>query len=58
MISPVYGEGYAITCSQIFMIRLKRYLLVTKTERGYLANTAYIRAIGFSYSFASPISDF
>ena len=47
MVSTVPEEGDAINCSQIFTIRLKEIPPGNSTNRGYIAITVYIRAIGF-----------
>ena len=48
MVSPVREDGDAITCSQIFTLRLREIHTGNSTERGFMSITIYIRGIGFS----------
>ena len=48
MIYPLHEEWDAITCSQLFTLRLEEIPPGNSTERGYITITIYIRAIGFS----------
>ena len=51
MVYSVLEEGDAITCCQIFHIRLKEIPPGNSTERSYSAITVYIIAIGFPDPF-------
>ena len=45
MVSPVRDEGDSITCRYLLTIILKKYLLVTDTEKGYGADIVYNKCV-------------